>query len=130
MMRGPNSWSVACRKPDDTIAVTRNPLPTLAERHKWLKWPMFRGCLVLGESLSIGIKALMISANHALEDEEEQLSDKQLGWSLGFAMILFMGIFTALPLLATSFVENLSGGNLSEEEPLIFNLIEGAIRLS
>ena len=129
MMRGPRSWSVACRKPDETIAVSKNPLPTLADRHKWLKWPMFRGCLVLGESLAIGIKALMISANHALE-EEEQLSDKQLGWSLGFAMILFMGIFTALPLLTAALIENLSNQDLSQERPLLFNVIEGTIRLS
>ena len=128
-MRGPKSWSVACRKPDETIAVTKNPLPTLADRHKWLKWPMFRGVLVLGESLSIGIKALMISANYSLE-EEEQLSDKQLGWSLGFAMLLFMGVFTALPLLAASGIERLAGGDFSTEEPFLFNLIEGAVRLS
>ncbi len=129
MMRGPASWSVACRKPDQTIAVVRHPLPTLAERHRWLKWPLIRGCVVLGESLAIGIKALMISANHALEDEE-QLSDKQLGWSLGFAMVLFMGIFTALPLFATSLVERASGSDLSVERPLLFNIIEGTIRLS
>jgi uncharacterized protein YqhQ len=129
MMRGPKSWSVACRKSDESIAVVRNPLPTLAERHKWLKWPMFRGVLVLGESLAIGIKALMISANYSLE-EEEQLSDKQLGWSLGFAMIMFMGIFTALPLLTAALIENLSNNDLSENQPLLFNVIEGVIRLS
>ena len=60
MMRGPASWSVACRKPDQTIAVATHPLPTLAEHHKWLKRPLLRGCMVLGESLAIGIKALMI----------------------------------------------------------------------
>ena len=130
MMRGPKSWSVACRKPDESIAVTKSPLPTLAERHKWLKWPMFRGVIVLYESLAIGIKALMISANHALEEEDEQLSDKQLGWSLGFAMLLFMGIFTALPLLATSLIENVSNRDLATDEPFLFNVIEGIIRLS
>jgi uncharacterized protein YqhQ len=129
MMRGPKSWSVACRKPDETIAVVRNPLPTLAQRHKWLRWPMFRGCLVLGESLAIGVKALMISANHALE-EEEQLSDKQLGWSLGVAMIMFMAVFTALPLLTAALIERIAGSDLSAEKPFIFNLIEGTIRLT
>src|SRR5688500_2555651 len=115
MMRGPASWSVACRKPDQTIAVTSSPLPTLAERHKWLKWPLIRGVLVLGESLGIGIKALMISANQALE-EEEQLSDKQLGWTLGTAMIMFSAIFIALPLIGTRLLENLVGP-LSEDNP-------------
>src|SRR3712207_6146295 len=129
MMRGPASWSVACRRPDETIAVERHDLPTLAERHPWLKWPLARGCLVLGESLAIGIKALMISANHALE-EEEQLSDKQLGWSLGFAMLLFMGVFTALPLLSAALIENVANTDLSQERPLLFNVIEGTIRLS
>ena len=129
MMRGPRSWSVACRKPDETIAVVRNPLPTLADRHKWLRWPMFRGCLVLGESLAIGVKALMISANHALE-EEEQLSDKQLGWSLIVAMMMFMAVFTALPLLTAALIERIAGTDLSAERPLVFNLIEGSIRLS
>lgn len=129
MMRGPASWSVACRKPDDSIAVERHPLPTLAERHKFLKWPLLRGCVVLGESLAIGVKALMISANHALEEEEEQLSDKQLGWSLGVAMVLFSAIFIALPVFGTRLLENVIGAAI-EQRPLLFNLIEGALRLT
>lgn len=127
MMRGPASWSVACRRPDETIAVERHPLPNYAERHPWLKWPLFRGCLVLGESMSIGIKALMISANQAMEDEE-QLSEKQLGWTLATAMILFSAVFIVLPVLGTRFVENLLG-DTPERNRLTFNLIEGAIRL-
>jgi uncharacterized protein YqhQ len=128
MMRGPASWSVACRRPDETIAVERFPLPSLAERHPWLKWPLFRGVVVLGESLAIGIKALMISANQALEDEE-QLSDKQLGWSLTVAMVLFSAVFIALPVLGARLLENYIG-NLSEDRPVVFNLIEVGIRLA
>ena len=127
MMRGPSSWSVACRKPDDSIAVERHSLPALAERHRWLKWPLFRGCMVLGESLAIGIRALKISATYAL-DEEEQLSDRQLGWTLTTAMILFSAVFIALPLLGTKLIER-AVGDLSTEQPLVFNLIEGGIRL-
>ena len=128
MMRGPASWSVACRRPDETIAVERFPLPSLAERHPWLKWPLFRGVVVLGESLAIGIKALMISANQALE-EEEQLSSKQLGWSLTVAMVMFSAVFIALPVLGTRLLENYIG-NLSDDRPLLFNLIEVGIRLT
>jgi uncharacterized protein YqhQ len=126
-MRGPASWSVACRRPDETIAVEHFPLPTMAERHSWLKWPLIRGCLVLGESLAIGIKALMISANQAL-GEEEQLSDKQLGWTLTLAMVLFSAVFIALPFFGTKLIEN-AVGDLSTERPLVFNLIEVSIRL-
>ena len=83
--------------------------------------------MVLVESLSIGIRALKISANYALE-EEEQLSDKQLGWSLTVAMIMFSAIFIVLPVLGTRFIESLIG-DLSNDRPLLFNLIEGGIRL-
>ncbi|MFN2389023.1 MAG: DUF1385 domain-containing protein [Actinomycetota bacterium] len=124
MMRGPASWSVACRKPDDSIAVDRFALPTLAERHPWLKWPLARGVMVLGESLSIGMKALMISANHALEEEEEQLSDKQLGWTLTIAMVAFSAFFIALPVVGTRlFISDIS------ENELVSNLLEGSFRL-
>lgn len=129
MMRGPASWSVACRKPDETITVERHPLPAWHEKRPWLKKPFARGIMVLGESLSIGIKALMISANAALEEEEEQLTDKQLRWTLATAMILFSAIFIVLPVFGTRLIENLVNENLSETQPLVFNLIEGAIRL-
>ena len=128
-MRGPNAWSVACRKPDETISVERHPLPAWHEKRPWLKKPFARGIMVLGESLSIGIKALMISANAALEEEEEQLSDKQLKWTLATAMIMFSAIFIVLPVVGTRLIENFANEDLSETQPLVFNLIEGAIRL-
>ncbi len=129
-MRGPHSWSVACRKPDNTIAVERYPLPTLHERYPILKQPLLRGVMVLVESLLIGIKALMISANHAIDEEEEQLSDKQLGTTLFFAMAVFSAVFIVLPVFGTRLIENLFGLELSEDRKILFNLIEGGIRLS
>lgn len=129
-MRGPHSWSVACRKPDNSIAVERYPLPTLHERYPILKQPLLRGVMVLVESLLIGIKALMISANHAIDEEEEQLSDKQLGTTLFFAMAVFSAVFIVLPVFGTRLIENIFGLELSENRKILFNLIEGGIRLS
>jgi uncharacterized protein YqhQ len=128
MMRGPSSWSVACRRPDKSIAVERFDLPRAAERWPVLKWPLLRGCLVLGESLAIGIKALMISAGHAVPEEEEQLSDKQMGWTLGISLALFSAVFIALPVFGTKLLGGLI--DLPNDAALSFNLIEGAIRLS
>ena len=128
MMRGPRAWSVACRRSDQSIAVERFDLPKLSERYPLLKRPLLRGCLVLGESLAIGIKALMISANHSLE-EDEKLSDRQLGLTLTFSMVLFSAVFIILPVLGTKLIGNLLAG-LSEDRPLLFNIIEGAIRLA
>lgn len=130
MMRGPHSWSVACRKPDETIAVERHPLPNYHERWSLLKQPLLRGMLVLVESLIIGIKALMISANHAIDEEEDQLTDKQLGTTLFFAMVVFSAVFIVLPVFGTRLVEKIFGTDFSKDMPIVFNLIEGGIRLS
>jgi uncharacterized protein YqhQ len=43
-------------------------------------------------------------------------------------MIVFSAVFIILPVLGTRLIESLVG-NLSEEQPLVFNLIEGGIRL-
>jgi uncharacterized protein YqhQ len=129
MMRGPASWSVACRRPDESIAVERFPLPRLADRARWLKWPLVRGCVVLGESVAIGVRALMISANQALDDAD-QLSDRQLGWTLGTAMVLFSAVFIVLPVVGTRLLERVFGLGSPDDPTLVFNLVEGAIRLS
>ncbi|MDQ3953596.1 MAG: DUF1385 domain-containing protein, partial [Actinomycetota bacterium] len=47
----------------------------------------------------------------------------------GTAMLLFSAIFIALPVFGTRLIESLTG-NLSEDNPLVANLIEGGIRLS
>jgi uncharacterized protein YqhQ len=77
--------------------------------------------------MAIGIKALMISANQAMEDEE-QLSEKQLGWTLATAMVLFSAIFIVLPVLGTRLIQNLVS-DVAAHNKLVSNLIEGAIRL-
>jgi uncharacterized protein YqhQ len=127
MMRGPDSWSVACRKPDLSIAVAQHQLPGWSHRSAWLKLPLFRGCVVLTESLSIGMKALMVSANHAM-DEDEQLSDKQLTTTLVGATVLFSAIFIVLPVLIAKLIDSASG-DLSQNRPVIFSIIEGLVRL-
>jgi uncharacterized protein YqhQ len=128
MMRGPASWSVACRKPEGTIAVDRYDLPTWSQGRPWLKWPLVRGCVVLGESLAIGMRALMISANHAMAEDDEQLSDKQLTFTLVGATVLFSAVFIVLPVLIAKLIDSLTG-DISQSRPLVFDVIEGLVRL-
>lgn len=130
MMRGPESWSVACRTPSGEISVDRSPLPGTVRRHPILKRPFLRGCYVLGESLYIGIKALMISGSKALEDEEgePEVSEKTMGWSLGVALVLFSAVFIVLPVLATKGISALTGGTIGDRA-FYFNLVEGSVRL-
>lgn len=68
MMRGRHSWGVAVRRPSGGIARVGYPLEAASSRHRVLKLPIVRGVAALWESLSLGIKALGISANIGLED--------------------------------------------------------------
>ena len=79
MMRGVSTWAVAVRKPDGEIEVTSEPLVSWAKRHRFLRLPVIRGVVALGESLKIGFRALAISANAQLVDEEgEPRADRRL----------------------------------------------------
>ena len=121
MMRAPSAWSVAVRQPDGRITARRNDLTRLSERNRWAKVPLIRGIFVLGESLTLGFKALSWSAQVATEEEEKPLTGAQIGWTMALAFVFFAGVFILLPALAA--------GAVSEDSDLMFSTLEGVIRL-
>jgi uncharacterized protein YqhQ len=121
MMRAPTAWSVAVRQPDGGIVARKTELTRLSERNRWARIPFVRGIFVLGESLTLGFKALSWSAQVATEEEEKPLSGAQIGWTMALAFAFFAGIFILLPALAA--------GAVSRDSDLLFVTIEGAIRL-
>ncbi|HEY6568275.1 MAG TPA: DUF1385 domain-containing protein [Actinomycetota bacterium] len=111
MMRGARHWAVAVRKPAGDVHIESHLVHSIADRHPFLRKPGLRGVIVLGQSLAIGIRALMIAANQSLE-EEEQLTSRQVGISLAVAMILFVGVFILGPTVLFSWVEDRTGGGV------------------
>lgn len=67
MMRGPRYFAVACRKHDGEILVQQEQVPAFFTRYAWARWPFLRGVFALADSLGLGMKALMFSANVAAE---------------------------------------------------------------
>lgn len=96
MMRGAQVWAVAVRRPDGGVHIESHDIDSVTKRHPWLAKPFLRGVFVLGQSLAIGTRALMVAANRSVDDEE-QLSSRQVGVSLTIAMILFIGVFILGP---------------------------------
>ena len=78
-------------------------------RYPLLGKPFFRGIIVLGQSLAIGMRALMVSANQSLE-EEERLTPRQVALSIVLALALFIGIFIIAPTTLFAWFENRTGG--------------------
>jgi uncharacterized protein YqhQ len=126
MMRGVSVWSVAVRKPDGEIEVTSEPLVSWAKRHRVLRWPVIRGVVALAESLKIGFKALAISANAQLEEEDDEEPQEIGGWMWGLtialSLALAIGLFFVLPVGATSLIKDELGS------AFLFWLVEGLLR--
>ena len=76
MMRTPNAYAIAVRKPDGTIVNTAARLPKWSDKYPFLKLPVLRGGAVLVQSMGLGIKALNYSANEAFAELEEAKTEE------------------------------------------------------
>lgn len=122
MMRGPKSVAIAVRRPDGEIAVHEQETKSVMQRYPVLKLPVLRGMVAMVETLSIGIGALMFSANQAMPDEE-QLTKKEMALTTVVGMVLALGIFVAVPTLITNWVKGWAPGSA------VVNIVEGVLRL-
>src|ERR687892_2552162 len=124
MMRGVSTWAVAVRKPDGEIEITSEPIVSWAKRHRVLRWPVIRGVVALAESLKIGFRALAISANAQLAEEEDQepIGGFTWGFTIALSLVLAIGLFFVIPVGATSLIKDQLGS------ALLFWLVEGVLR--
>src|SRR5881392_1760319 len=98
MMRGVSTWAVAVRKPDGEVEVTSEPLVSWAKRHRVWRIPVIRGVAALAEALKIGFRALSISANAQLaEEDQEEIGGFTWGLTIALSLILAIGLFFVVP---------------------------------
>jgi uncharacterized protein YqhQ len=127
LMRSPNFWGMAVRTPTGELDLRAESFRSITRRSKLLRLPIIRGALSLGETLWLGMKALTLSTNIAL-GEEEDLSKREIAFTLGFAAVLGFGLFLVAPVLGTKGIGALVGNSI--EHPVLFNLVEGGIRIA
>jgi uncharacterized protein YqhQ len=127
MMRGPSSWAVAVRRPDGRISEVEHDVESVALRRRWLRLPVIRGVVALGESLAIGMRALSVSARFSVTDEGDEDASQELGrfamigafvFAIGFSLLLFK----VSPALLTNWI--------NPGTTWVFLLIEGGIRIA
>jgi uncharacterized protein YqhQ len=134
MMRAPHSYCVAVRKPDGEIITEEGEAVRLSEKSKFWALPVVRGVGTLVQAMSLGMKALNFSAQHAVEEEEGKSSEGKAkevpGWmkilTVVFQIGFFIFLYKFIPLTAT--------GKLLELFPTLdnqvgFSVVEGVIRL-
>jgi uncharacterized protein YqhQ len=122
MMRGLDAFSVAVRRPDGNIGVKREETPAPSRRKGPLAWPVVRGAGIFIDSLTIGVRSLVMSMDMASAEDEKlgpaAVSATIIG-ALAFATCLFIVLPTVL----------MSAARRSLSMPsLLLNIAEGLLR--
>jgi uncharacterized protein YqhQ len=144
MMRGISTWAVAVRKPSaeqfaaggpdskegakGEIEVISEPLVSWTKRHRILRVPVIRGVTALIESLKIGFRALGISANAQMPEDEAgektQIGGGAWAGTIVFALLFAVGLFFLLPAGLTNIFQD------QIPNSILFVVIEKLVRIS
>ncbi len=127
MMRGSRRVAVAVRNPQGEIVLHSDPLNVALYQGPLGRLPLLRGLTMLWDSLGLGTKALMWSADVAMGEEESETGGPFQG-AAGLATTVFglalgVGLFMVLP----SFLVGLIPWEIPS---LADNLLEGVVRLA
>ena len=145
MMRGPKKTTVAVRKSDGTIELEEIKPLDWAKKYKLFRIPIIRGVVNLIDSLVTGNKALMLSADKALDGEEvpeEEMSkvdlwlnkhfgDKMVSIIMGIAMVIAIVFCIAVFFYVPTFLFNLlaSAFPFLNDNMIWRSAFEGIIRI-
>jgi uncharacterized protein YqhQ len=155
MMRGRHFVACAVREPSGKIVLTSEPLSKAIYDGQWAKIPFLRAVTILWDTLVLGTKMLMYSANVAVADEltsskpsESQDKAKGAGESkasaasaalptgvaigtLGVSLAFGIGLFFVLPLFLVSLADPVLTASFQNGDmaSLASNILEGIIRL-
>ena len=122
MMRGKTAWAVAVRTPDGSVHLEEHDLPP-KNRSGWRVWPVARGVWAMYETLALSLKAFGVAASLAGATEEEQLTSKEIMWTMVAGVALAVVAFIIAPALLTNLVTS------SVSHPYLWNVVDGVLRL-
>ncbi|WP_423224420.1 DUF1385 domain-containing protein [Candidatus Amarolinea aalborgensis] len=125
MMRGRQRMAVAVRNPAGDIVVHEEPLTARIYTSSWGQWPFVRGLSLLWDTLGLGMRALMWSADVAMSDQEEKIEfSGPVAWTtVAFSLLVSIGIFFLLPTAIAHFLERWFSSRIASA------VIEGVVRL-
>lgn len=135
MLRGRQYMAVAVRAPDDHIVVRSEALPRHLYGGVIQKIPFVRGVTVLWDSLGLGMKALLFSADvkaaglaaeKGEQSDEPSLSKPLQVTTVVIALIFGVGVFFVTPLIVVGAAERALG----DASSIWSNVAEGLVRLA
>lgn len=140
MMRGKKMYALAVRTPDGEICVEKKGVDSVFSRAGIFKYPIFRGMAAFIESMIMGVKIIMRSAQLAgLEEETEEEPGKFEKWleekfgdkfadiliyiSVCLSLLFSVVVFFLLPVFIGSFFKGYLPGTWA------LGIVEGLIRI-
>ena len=128
LMRGRNAIAVALRHPDGRIVTSTERLESRIHTSRVAKWPLVRGLVVLYETLVIGTRWLIRSANVQAEEDDVQLGKGTIIVTLLITFGVAIAIFSLLPLFVSSVAT--SGASQGWAQPALEGLIQVGLFLA
>ena len=122
-MRGRDAIAVAFRHPDGRIVWAAEPLNSGPHGWRLAKAPFVRGLVVLYETLVVGTKWLIRSANIQASGQGVELGRGSVALLLIVTLVAGIGIFFLLPLFLAS------ATTASISDAWVQHLVEGLIRV-
>lgn len=102
LMKGPEHWGLAVREPSGSILRNTWKGSEWLKRGIW-KYPVIRGFATMIEMMRVGMRALSLSAEISL-GEEENISPLEMFFAIAVAIVAVVGLFIALPMFLSEFV--------------------------
>ena len=155
MMRGRHYVACAVRDPQGNIISISEPLSPAIYASRWSRIPFLRAMTILWDTLVLGTKMLMYSADIAVAEEMKQAADAMpatsptpparsanvapsaipVGVALGTVLVALtfgIGLFFVLPLVLVNFADPYLTASFASTDmaSLASNILEGLIRLA
>src|SRR3954467_8880829 len=124
LMRGRDAIAVAFRHPDGRIVWASEPLNSGPHGWRLAKAPLVRGLVVLYETLVMGTRWLIRSANVQASEEGVELGKGSGALRLGLPLVAGVGVFFLVPL----FIASVTTANV--ENDFAQHLVEGLVRVA
>ncbi len=127
LMRGRDAIAVALRDPSGQIVVETERLDSGVHASPIAKWPFVRGLVVLYETLFVGTRWLVRSANIQAAEEDVELGKKSIAAMLIVTLAVAIAVFSLLPLFISSVAT--SGVEQGWAQPALEGIIQVGIFL-
>jgi len=124
LMRGRDAIAVAFRHPDGRIVWASEPLDSGPHRWRLARAPLVRGLIVLYETLIVGTRWLIRSANLQASGEGMELGKGSVALMLLITLGLGVGVFFLFPL----WVASVATSNV--QQGWVQQLLEGLVRVA